>query len=209
MNAFSQFALGLTLTFAVVGTCSAVAQPYDEARELAFALRTVVAVSTPRGPAPIRHCRQTPGEGDAWTRCQRRLDSFAENFHDAGRRHELDPWVLAAMASHESGLNPFAVSRIGARGIAQLHPRGVGFRSPFVRSPWVRRRCAREVHACQREVVELSAEHLRAWVDRCGDLKRALGGYNRGRCGLTPYVARVLRVHRRLVRASNEVKRSD
>lgn len=203
------------------------AQPIEEARELAGALRVLVAVQTPRGPVPVRHCRRAPlvasgtvsaasararrpTERDPWERCDGRLQVFAGYFFDAGRRHEVDPWLLAAMARQESGLNPFASGAIGEGGIAQLHPRGIGRRSRFVQDEGFRRACSREVGACQREVVELQAEHLRHWIDRCGgNVKAALGGYNRGRCGITAYTSNVLRHHRRLVRPTRSTRGSD
>lgn len=180
---------------------------------LAEALRKVVSVSTPRGPLPVRHCREAPlstsapipaavasgrGHLNAWHRCDQRLKEFARYFIRGAKIHGVDPYILAAMARVESGLNPFATGAIGEGGIAQLHPRGIGRRSRFVSDEQYRRSCMRETGACQGEVVELQAEHLRAWMDRCGSLDAALGGYNRGRCGETAYTRNVHRVKARL-----------
>ena len=185
----------------VLPPCQAVAQSDAEVQALAEDMRPLVAVRTPRGPVPVRHCRSAgpPVEGgDVWARCDRRLYEFARYFVASGRAHGVDSLLLAAMARHESGLNPFAESSIGSRGIGQLHPRGVGRRSIFVRSDRFWAACAREIGACQREIVDLQAEHLRAWIDRCGEVKAALGGYNSGRCGRTRYMRSVLRWHNRI-----------
>ena len=216
--------LGYVLLFVVLlaGVASAQRQVVEEQR-LAHAMRAFVTVQTPRGGVPIAHCRNAGPRGPVsarvargetrddrhanmvdrwWARCNTRLSAFARYFIRAGHTFDVDPWVLAAMARHESGLNPYATGSIGEGGIAQLHPRGVGQRSRFVRSSSFRRACMRQADACQEDVVMIQAEHLRFWVDRCGDLKRALGGYNRGRCGITTYTVHVLRQHRRLMQAA-------
>lgn len=212
----------LLLVIVAAGVASA-QDSWSTTQRLAHAMRAFVTVQTPRGPVAIAHCRNAGPRGpvraavdrgetrearhdqrvsDGWARCDARLAAFSRYFISAGRTFDVSPWVLAAMARHESGLNPYATGPIGERGIAQLHPRGVGQRSQFVRSPAFRRACMRQADACQEEVVLIQAEHLRFWIDRCGDLKRALGGYNRGRCGITAYTANVLRQHRRLVDAA-------
>lgn len=47
---------------------------------------------------------------------------YASLFAGAGRRHGIDPAVLAAVAKVESGGNPAAVSPAGARGLMQFMP---------------------------------------------------------------------------------------
>lgn len=135
------------------------------------------------------HCRRA-SEG-----CDARLLEFARYLKDAGDRYDIDPWLLAAMAFRESGLNPFAIGAVGEVGILQLHPknpRSKGVR--FVRDPWYRVRCKKQPGACQREVVERAAQLLARSLEKCGgDLESALGMYNSGRCRPnTRYSARVL-----------------
>lgn len=143
----------------------------------------------------VRHCRSAR-EG-----CRRRVEQFAQWIVEAARAHDVDPWLLAAMAVRESGLNPFAVGRAGERGVVQIHPQGDHARGlGFVRSESYRRRCERQAGACQREILDAGARHLSAWLRRCGTLEAGLGGYNRGVCGATGYVVRVLRERDRLLR---------
>lgn len=138
---------------------------------------------------PIYHCRQAT-EG-----CDRRLLEFAHYLIDAGERFGIDPWLLAAMAFRESGMNPFAVGLVGERGILQLHPKNPRTKSVrFVRDEWYRQRCRKQTGACQREVVDQAAQILASSLDKCGgDLKKALGMYNSGKCGGNArYSARIL-----------------
>jgi hypothetical protein len=120
---------------------------------------------------------------------------MAEVSHD----HGLDPFVLAAMAIRESGLDPFVQGAAGEWGIVQLHPRGIGGRVRFVQSEAYRQRCRRSAGACQREVLEVGANHLAEAIQACGSLNEALGRYNRGVCGETAYTRRVMREHARLL----------
>jgi peptidoglycan DL-endopeptidase CwlO len=47
---------------------------------------------------------------------------YADLFTRAGARHGVDPALLAAVASQESGFDPTAVSSAGARGLMQFMP---------------------------------------------------------------------------------------
>lgn len=128
---------------------------------------------------PAYHCRRAKGGCDA------RLLEFAHYLKDAGDRFELDPWLLAAMAFRESGLNPFAVGTVGERGILQLHPKNPTVKKiRFVRDEWYRTRCKNRIGACQKEVIEHAAHMLASSLRKCGgNMEDALGMYNTGRCG--------------------------
>ena len=88
--------------------------------------------------------------------------------HEAARRHNLDPALVKAVITTESGWNPRAVSRKGAVGLMQLIPEtaqryGVG--NPFDPA----------------QNVEGGATHLRSLLDRYnGDLTKTLAAYNAG-----------------------------
>ncbi len=142
----------------------------------------------------VSHCRQTRGG------CPERVASFARLIGDASERHHLDPFLLAAVAVRESGMDPTAHGSVGERGIVQLHPRGSGARVRYVRSEAYRRSCSRRPDACQAEVLEAGASLLSRSIDRCGGVREGLGAYNRGVCGPTRYADRVMSERQRLLR---------
>jgi soluble lytic murein transglycosylase-like protein len=94
-----------------------------------------------------------------------RLDRIVR---EAAQRHKVDPALVKAVISTESGWNPRAVSRKGAVGLMQLIPAtaqryGVG--NPFDPA----------------ENVEGGTMHLKSLLDRYnGDLTKALAAYNAG-----------------------------
>jgi soluble lytic murein transglycosylase-like protein len=115
---------------------------------------------------------------------------------EAARRHGLDPELVLAVVSVESGFQPGAVSPKGARGLMQLMPptaAALGVADSF--DPAAN--------------LDGGARHLGALVTRYGgDLKKALAAYNAGQGavdrhkGVPPYsetqayVAEVLRRYR-------------
>ena len=193
-------AVSLALASALVVTPQARAE-LDPVPLLQQALRFRVTIHVhPRTGfmKPAYHCRRAK-EG-----CDERLLEFARYLTDAGQQFEVDPWLLAAMAYRESSLNPFAVGGYGEAGILQLHPKSrtsKGVR--FVRDTRYRATCKRELGACQREVVERAAQMLRSSLEKCGgDMTKALGMYNTGRCGGNPpYAARVYKERKLLLKA--------
>lgn len=89
-------------------------------------------IDLPRGA--IAHVEQAPGPanrpasappakkpgGSAGTKLTHA--DLAEMLAQAGRKHDLDVALLASVVDAESGGNPRAVSRAGARGLMQLMP---------------------------------------------------------------------------------------
>lgn len=157
------------------------------AEAMAFAMREEVAIGRPGHRIPVRHCRragpEVPG-GDAWARCDRRLRAFAVMFERAAAAHNLDPWLLAAIARQESGYNPHAVGASHREGgLMQLHPANrVNREVPFLASEAFARRCRDVVGACQGPVVERAATILETALNRCADPRSGLNAYNLGRC---------------------------
>jgi len=142
----------------------------------------------------VSHCRAVRGG------CPERTAAFAQLIGDVAQTHAVDPFLLAAIAIRESGLDPTAAGAAGERGIVQLHPRGSGSRVRYVRSEAYRRRCRSRPDACQREVLEAGAALLSRGIVRCGGVREALGAYNRGTCGETRYTTRVMNERQRLLR---------
>ena len=94
-----------------------------------------------------------------------RLDRIVR---DAAARHKVDPALVKAVISTESGWNPQAVSRKGAVGLMQLIPgtaQRFGVGNPFDPA----------------QNVEGGTTYLRALLDRYnGDLSKTLAAYNAG-----------------------------
>jgi len=94
-----------------------------------------------------------------------RLDRIVR---DAAERHNMDPALVKAVISTESGWNPHAVSRKGAVGLMQLIPEtaqrfGVG--NPYDPA----------------QNVEAGTTYLKSLLDRYdGDLDKTLAAYNAG-----------------------------
>ena len=131
--------------------------------------------------------------------CRTRLRVFAAMMHDTAKRHRLDPFLLGALAFHESGLNPAAVGPLGTAGLIQLHPRGVGRDERFVQDEAFRNECLDRVDACQGPVLEKGAAAIATSITACGSLRQALGRYGTGRCtGRGRYIGRVLAERERL-----------
>jgi hypothetical protein len=184
--------LGMLLPATRVSTVRAEMDPIPLLQQ---ALRFRVTIWTnPRTGliTPAYHCRKA-SEG-----CDRRLLEFAHYLKDAGDRNGIDPWLLAAMAFRESGLDPFAVGAVGELGILQLHPLNRGSKHVrFVHDAWYRQRCHKQPGACQREVVDRAAELLRNSMEKCGgDLDKALGMYNSGRCASNSSYAKRVKIER-------------
>jgi len=92
---------------------------------------------------------------------------YAAELLAAGSKHDLHPRLLAAVVQVESGFNPWAVSRVGARGLMQLMP-----------AVWLAYGLL-EPHDPQGNLMA-GAAHLRKLLDRYGSLELALAAYNAG-----------------------------
>lgn len=102
---------------------------------------------------------QPPAQGDD------RLDRIV---HEAAERNKVDPALVKAVISTESGWNPRAVSRKGAVGLMQLEPstaQRYGVNNSFDPA----------------QNVEGGTRYLRSLLDRYnGDLTKSLAAYNAG-----------------------------
>jgi soluble lytic murein transglycosylase-like protein len=119
----------------------------------------------------------------------------------------VDPALVEAIIANESGFDPKATSRAGARGLMQLMPEtaaGLGVLDPYDPAQNVRG----------------GTRYLRALLDRFGDLELAVAAYNAGagaveRYGGVPpypetqnYVRNVLSRYRELRSRENDVLNS-
>jgi hypothetical protein len=169
---------------------------------LARAIDARLTVRESRSGAPIyvQHCRVSEGG------CRARIAALARLITEASNRANVDPFLTAAIAMRESGLNPLAVSPVGARGLVQLNPRYRGKTVPFVYNERYREQCSIRPGACQREVLDAGLGLYKWALSRCGgDVEQGLAWYNSGRCDKkNGYAASVLSERRRLLRLAKE-----
>lgn len=170
--------------------------PTSVALARAIDIRLTVSQDRSGEPVHVQHCRTSDGG------CRARIAALSRLITEASNRAGVDPFLTAAIAMRESGLNPLALSPAGARGLIQLNPRYRGKTVPFVYNARYREKCGRRPGACQREVLEAGLGLFDWAVERCGgDVKRGLAWYNSGRCdSRNGYAGSVLRERRRLLR---------
>lgn len=92
---------------------------------------------------------------------------FAAEIQAAARAAGLHPWLVAAVVEAESRFDPWAVSRVGARGLMQLMP-----------SVWIPARL-HNPHDVKGNL-RVGTAHLKRLYDRFGELSLALAAYNAG-----------------------------
>lgn len=118
-------------------------------------------------------------------------DRLENIVREAAERHQLDPALVKAVISTESGWNPRAVSRKGAMGLMQLIPgtaQRFGVGNPYDPA----------------QNVEGGTTYLRALLDRYnGDVNRTLAAYNAGegavdRSGGVPAIPETMRYVRKV-----------
>lgn len=119
--------------------------------------------------------RRTPGG------CLAELAHYAEAFVAAGERHDLDPWLLAALSYHESRWIADATGPVEERGIFQIHPARREARDLAVFDDLAWLGCRARVGQCQGPVIEVAASILRRALDKTGEIEAALSLYQRGR----------------------------
>lgn len=162
--------------------------------------RLIVRESRQGKPIHVQHCRASEGG------CRARIAALSRLITESSNRAGVDPFLTAGIAVRESGLNPLAVSPVGARGVVQLNPRYRGKSVPFVYNESYRTQCSLRPGACQREVLDAGLGLYKWAVTRCGgDVEKGLAWYNSGRCDKqNGYAASVLRERRRLLRLAKE-----
>jgi hypothetical protein len=187
---------------ATVGDYRAAVGDHPSSLALARAIdaRLIVRESRAGKPIHVQHCRIVEGG------CRRRIAAMSRLITEASNRAGIDPFLTAAIAVRESGLNPLAVSPVGARGVVQLNPKYRGKTVPFVYNESYREQCGRRPGACQREVLEAGLGLYQWAVSRCGgDVERGLAWYYSGRCDKrNGYASSVLRERRRLLRLAKD-----
>lgn len=162
-----------------------------------------------RTGALAKHCANAPGG------CQMQIDLLTTYIVDVAYDLQLDPWLLAAIALHESTFNPRALGYArNERGYFQINPyTPLGRRTKFVSNARYRKHCFSVRGQCQREVAQAAAIHLIRDFKRCdGNLAKSLTAYNTGGCTVKgtgkpryTYVNKVLRNRKSLLAGKKAV----
>lgn len=110
--------------------------------------------------------------------CEQRIHTLADMVAFESMEQDVDPWLITSVMWNESRWNPFVVSRVGARGVMQLHPLNSRFNDvEFLHSgDWYRTRCKRTIGYCQEQVIHEGVALLKASINRCDN--NILGGLN-------------------------------
>ena len=127
--------------------------------QFATTLQTAVAAQQ-SGSATTYNTAATAGSGVSGV-------PYADLFNAAGAKYRVSPKLLAAVAKVESGYNPQAVSKVGARGLMQIMPGtagGLGVRNPFDPA----------------QAIDGAAKLLSANLKEFGSLDLAVAAYNAG-----------------------------
>jgi peptidoglycan DL-endopeptidase CwlO len=127
--------------------------------QFATTLQTAVAAQQ-SGSATTYNTAATAGSGVSGV-------PYADLFNAAGAKYGVSPKLLAAVAKVESGYNPQAVSKVGARGLMQIMPgtaAGLGVRNPFDPA----------------QAIDGAAKLLSANLKEFGSLDLAVAAYNAG-----------------------------
>jgi soluble lytic murein transglycosylase-like protein len=87
-------------------------------------------------------------------------------FEEAGQRHDIDPALLAAIASVESGFDPTAQSSAGAQGLMQFMPATASEMGVDPFDP--------------ASAIDGAARYLKREIQRFGSVELAAAAYNAG-----------------------------
>ncbi len=149
-----------------IGSIRRIITPTDSAGPTPGGDTPAVSVAAPSAPT------QPPSPSPAWQAgpAEQRYQAL---FADAGRRWNVDPKLLAAIAQAESGFDPNAKSPAGAQGLMQFMPATA---AELGVDPWD-----------PASAIDGAARYLRTSLDRFGSTELAVASYNAGRGAVARY----------------------
>lgn len=107
--------------------------------------------------------------------------SLQQTSISAARKYNLDPRLFVAQLQQESGFDPGALSKAGARGVAQFMPETA---ADMARKLGV---TMEQFWGDANIQIEAAAMHMRELVDEFGDYDKALAAYNAGAGAVQKY----------------------
>lgn len=127
-----------------------------------------------------------------------RAEEIAAAIVDAANDYGVDPALLAALAWRESGFDPSRVSKFGAFGLFQAHPRWWG-QELFGQ-------CMDSPSTCLQSQARIGAKALAYYLYTCRTPARAVTAYRSGKCGPTNDETRKVLHVRAQIRALGAVR---
>lgn len=130
--------------------------------------------------------------------CEEHIDRIVDIIFELSCESGFDPFMILAMAKHESNYNPFVVNdRTGATGLLQLMPRSFFAKDiDFIHNARYRNECRQEEDYCQEEILHASFRLLYRSIARCGDIDHGLGMYGSGSCEGSKRFVRYVNSHK-------------
>lgn len=157
------------LLMVVVITGVSVITLREKQKYMPVAEKTIVTVNSKDTPSSIKELSKTrPGFSPASVSGKKAESLFHPIVLQAANRYQVDPALINAIIMAESGYNPKAVSKRGARGLMQLMPRtaqALGVKDSF--NP--------------EQNIDGGVRYFKQLVNQFnGDIKLALAAYNAG-----------------------------
>jgi hypothetical protein len=149
--------------------------PIEEKIFLAIKKQLVIHYRPDGSPIYSNFCREDKN-------CFEHIKYYAKHIVFYSKKYDLDPWLLTAVALHESNFNAYKVGSVGERGIFQIHPKSPwATETRFVYSKAHRRHCKDRIGHCQDEVISTAAKLIKSLLVAHKSQEKALTKYNTGK----------------------------
>lgn len=115
--------------------------------------------------------------------CLDSIKEYARYIVKYSLEFNVDPWLAASVAMHETNFNAFVKGSRGERSIFQLLPYSPwGEKSYFTQNAKYRDKCKSQIGHCQEESVGLAIQLLSNAMKECRTVAGTLSMYNGGEC---------------------------
>lgn len=115
--------------------------------------------------------------------CEENIRLYVNYIAKYADEFEISPWLLTAVALHESNFDAYVEGSRGEKTIFQLLPYSAhGRKSRFVQEPKYRKYCKNIPGHCQETATGIAANLLKENIKHCRSIKGGLSAYNTGKC---------------------------